>query len=194
MSIFRIFFIRTFKYQEKVSRAHSLFRVCRKGKVIPVYESAHSHPFSGVRSYPAVCAAVLLAAVLLSFAAEPVASAEVSTVPELMLWGPGHAECERVGMDVSSVRVTFVPDSDIVSGGYTVSAGSVPERVETYDEEWTVSGSGGSYLIECVSDAWSGTRAVSFVATYPVVSGQDTLRISVEWLVWISDLERLYVN
>lgn len=134
---------------------------------------------------------------LIPFCIGPSSSADAEggyEVPRFLLWGPAHAEWGCVGMGVTSVTVTFVPDHDIAAGGFTVPAGSVPDSVETFGT-WTVTKTGDAYTVTS-PPIWGGmgTRAGSFIATYPVDTGEGTVGVSVQWLIGITDLERLIVN
>ena len=147
-----------------------------------------------VRRLSIVLVSVLLIAFL--FCEGPYSSAEdrQQTVPALSLWAPGQTEWGCVGLGMTSVTVDFVPQNDVPVGKYTVPAGSVPDSVVTYGP-WTVERSGDGYVLT-PPDSWQGfgTRAGVFLATYPVDTGTGTLGISVQWLIGITDLEKLIVN
>lgn len=116
------------------------------------------------------------------------------TVPALSLWAPGQTEWGCVGLGMTSVTVDFVPQNDVPVGRYTVPAGSVPDSVVTYGP-WTVERSGDGYVLT-PPESWQGfgTRAGVFLATYPVETGTGTLGVSVQWLIGITDLEKLIVK
>ncbi len=111
-----------------------------------------------------------------------------------MLWAPAQTEWGCIGLDIGSVTVDFVPSHDIVTGPFTVPAGSVPLSVET-NGPWTVERSGDGYVLTPPA-SWHGfgTRAGVFIATYAVDTGSGTTGVTVQWLIGITDLEKLTVN
>jgi len=141
-----------------------------------------------------VSISVLLITVL--FCDGPYSSAEdrQQAVPAFSLWAPGQTEWGCIGLGVTSVTVDFVPPHDVSAGRYTVPAGSVPDSVVTYGP-WTVVRAGEDYVLT-PPESWQGfgTRAGVFLATYPVDTGSGTLGVSVQWLIGITDLEKLIVN
>ena len=147
-----------------------------------------------VRMVFVVTLSALMVTVL--FCSGPYSSAEdrQQTVPALSLWAPGQTEWGCVGLGMTSVTVDFLPQNDVPVGRYTVPAGSVPDSVVTYGP-WTVERSGDGYVLT-PPDSWQGfgTRAGVFLATYPVDTGTGTLGVSVQWLIGITDLEKLIVN